>query len=178
MSLGVNHEIPMVSTESSSGNSKLALEYEDATVAEIANQNLAFLSTTTGITSQDATRASPTRSSFVKWWLFEILATILSLASVVALIVVLQHYNGRALQDINLPSNLTINSVIAAISTVTAVALMVPVGAGISQDAWLCFSDPKQKRQRRSPLNSVEVVDSASRGAMGSLRLLFAAPKR
>jgi hypothetical protein len=91
---------------------------------------------------------------------------------------VLEHYNGRAQHNLDLPAGLTLNAIIAAISTVTGVTLMIPVTSGLSQDAWLSFSDLDQKRWHHSPLGYIEVADSASRGAWGSLQILFAVPRR
>ena len=116
--------------------------------------------------------------SFFRWWLTELIASLLSLGSFISLVAILDHYDGRSLQNLNLPYSLTLNGIVAAISTFNRVALMVPVEASMSQDAWLWFSSAKQKKVCRSRLADLEVSDEASRGAWGSFLFLFRARRR
>lgn len=75
--------------------------------------------------------------SCLRWWIPELFASFLSICTFVSLIFILRHYHGRALNEIDLPSSLTLNTLIALLSTVNRVALMVPVGSAISQEVWL-----------------------------------------
>lgn len=118
------------------------------------------------------------KDSFFRWWLTELVASLLSLGSFLSLVAILNHYDGRGLQEINLPYSLTLNGVIAAISTLIRVTLMVPVEASLSQDAWLWFSAAKQNKVCKSRLADLEVSDEASRGAWGSFLFLFRARRR
>lgn len=120
--------------------------------------------------------SKPRESSFFRWWLFELLASVISIASLISLILVLRHYSGRGIQELDLPYSLTLNGIVAAISTVNRVALMVPVGAAMSQEAWLWFS--QQKDICRSRLVDLEDSDAASRGAWGSFLFLCKARRR
>jgi hypothetical protein len=120
--------------------------------------------------------SKPRESSFFRWWLFELLASVISIASLISLVLVLRHYSGRGLQELDLPYSLTLNGIVAAISTVNRVALMVPVGAAMSQEAWLWFS--RQKGVCRSQLADLEDSDAASRGAWGSFLFLCKARRR
>ena len=120
----------------------------------------------------------PSRSSFFRWWLPEICASIISVAALLSIIVVLRHYDGRALSDLNLPNSLTLNGIIAAIATVNRAALMVPVGSAMSQEAWLWFSSTNQVAPGRGRFKDLSLSDDASRGAWGSLVFLLAARRR
>ena len=86
---------------------------------------------------------------FFRWWLPELFASALSIASLLALVIVLRTYNGRGINDLNLPTSLTLNGIVAAISTFNRVCLMVPVGAALSQEAWLWFSAAEHRSEER-----------------------------
>lgn len=128
--------------------------------------------------ASDASRTKPSRSSFLRWWFPEILASIISIASLLATVIVLRHYDGLGLNDLNLPNSLTLNGIIAAIATLNRVALMVPVGSAMSQEVWLWFSSVAHKDTCRSRFLDLNLSDAASRGAWGSLVFLFVARRR
>ena len=117
-------------------------------------------------------------SSFLRWWLPELLASILSIASLLALVIVLRAYDGRGINDLKLPASLTLNGIVAAISTFNRVCLMVPVGASLSQEAWLWFSAAEHQKHIHSRLGDLDLSDGASRGAWGSLVLLCFSRRR
>jgi hypothetical protein len=125
--------------------------------------------------TSDTSRTKSYRSSFLKWWFLEILASIISVAALLSTVIVLRHYDGRGLNDLNLPNSLTLNGLIAAIATLNRGALMIPVGSAMSQEVWLWFSSAAHKDTRFLDL---ELSDGASRGAWGSLVFLFAARRR
>ena len=113
--------------------------------------------------------------SFFQWWLPELFASLLSVASLIFLIAVLRHYHGRGIHDLHLPSSLTLNGLVAILSTLTRVSLMVPIGSAISQELWLRLSEPQKDR---SQLQDLEFSDAASRGSWGSLIFLIRARTR
>ncbi|PCH02285.1 Protein of unknown function DUF3176 [Penicillium occitanis (nom. inval.)] len=124
--------------------------------------------------NDDGTRtpaSQPVRSFSGSWWVIEILSSIVSLAAIGSLIGVLRHFDGHALQT--WPYKITLNSVVAALSTVARTALMIPVGQAVSQGAWNWFSATRQKKKCESRLEDLEIFDGASRGALGSLKLLW-----
>ena len=123
-------------------------------------------------------RRKHSRSSFFRWWLPEIIASILSIASLLSIVIVLRIYDGQSLNDLNLPYSLTLNGIIAVIATLNRVALMVPVGSAMSQEAWLWFSSVAHKDTCRSRFLDLDLSDAASRGAWGSLVFLFVARRR
>lgn len=126
--------------------------------------------------TQSRTRHS--RSSFLRWWLLEIFASILSIAALLSIVTVLRIYDGQSLNNLNLPYSLTLNGIVAVIATLNRVALMVSVGSAMSQEVWLWFSPVKQRQNCRSRLGDLELSDAASRGAWGSLVFLFVARRR
>ena len=124
--------------------------------------------------SQNSTRPSRTGvlSNF-RWWMPELFASLLSMISFVSLVFILRNYHGRALNQIDLPRSISLNGLVALLSTVNRVALMVPVGSAMSQEAWLWFSNIRRRPVCRARLCDLESSDAASRGAWGSLLLLF-----
>ena len=120
-------------------------------------------------------RISNPSLSIFRRWLPELFASLLSIASLASLIAVLRHYQGQGIHDLHLPSSLTLNGLVAILSTLTRASLMVPVGSAISQDVWLWLS----KAQRDSgKLQNLEFSDAASRGSWGSLIFLVRARTR
>lgn len=123
-------------------------------------------------------RRHPPALTFFRWWLPEILASVLSIASILVIAIVLRVYNGRSLDDLNLPKYLTLNGLVAAIATFDRVFLIVPVGSAISQEAWLWFAHNDGCANPESRLRDLNLSDAASRGAWGSLIFIFYTPKR
>jgi len=105
-----------------------------------------------------------------KTWNFQILAPCLSLLSFVSLVIVLQHYNGRTLDSWPY-RRLSLNGLVAFLATITRASAMVSVANCLSQGGWNWFT-PRSSRTRRT-LDHMEVFDEASRGAWGSLKLLW-----
>ena len=112
------------------------------------------------------------KRSELRWWLPEILASVLSLVSFASLVVLVWHYQDRSLDDLRLPGSLTLNGLVSIIATINRAALMIPVGSIMSQEVWLWLS------KRRGRLADLELSDAASRGAWGSAQFLLHARKR
>lgn len=83
------------------------------------------------------------------------------------IIVVLLKYDSQV--QPNWPLEATLNSFLALFTTLAKAAFMVPVCACISQSQWAWFNANGVSR----PLYDFEVIDQASRGAWGSLILLW-----
>lgn len=113
--------------------------------------------------------------AFFQWWLPEIFASMLSVVSLLFLVVLLRHYEGRGIHDLNLPSSLTLNGLVAILSTLIRVSIMVPIGSAISQEVWLWLLKSRKDCGR---LQNLEFSDAASRGAWGSLIFLIRARTR
>ncbi|KAM5350587.1 hypothetical protein ACJ41O_007092 [Fusarium nematophilum] len=96
------------------------------------------------------------------WWL-EGLSCLFSIAAIVALVVLLQKFDDKPLPIF--PLGLTLNTLIALLSTSTRACLILVIEESVSQLKWLWL-------RRERPLKDFEVFDEASRGPWGSLRLL------
>lgn len=107
-------------------------------------------------------------------WLPEIIASVFSVGILFALSMVLGHYNGSALNEIDLPNGLTLNGLVSILSTLARICVMVPIASVLSQEAWLWFSNPKQPRRLRDLMRS----EAATRGVLGSLTFLLTSPRR
>ncbi|KAF6822860.1 hypothetical protein CPLU01_11754 [Colletotrichum plurivorum] len=100
---------------------------------------------------------------FDGWWL-ETICCLLSVACLATLIVFLGIYDNQPLPE--LPSGITVNTVIALLSTIARTAFTIPVAEGLSQCKWNWF------KQKPRPLRDLDLFDQASRGPWGSLSLL------
>lgn len=114
----------------------------------------------------------------LRWWIPELLAIILSIAALLVIVIVLRVYEGRSIDDLNLPKYLTLNGLVAAISTFDRVFLVVPIGSAISQEAWLWFRKNDIEQHPHSHLRDLSRSDAASRGAWGSFCFVFTSPRR
>lgn len=113
---------------------------------------------------------SPPKSStwetfFYGGWTVELLAFVVSFASLMAIIVILRRYNGHSQPD--LPHNITLNSVLSWFSTLFKASLLVPVAACFGQASWAHYHSGSR------PLTDLAIYDSASRGLIGSVQLLW-----
>ncbi|KAK7452401.1 hypothetical protein CaCOL14_004686 [Colletotrichum acutatum] len=116
----------------------------------------------------DSVGESPTYST-VRWWYLEIGCCFLAIASLVAQAIVLWQYDGKS-QDSWPSTTLTLNGLIAILSTVCRATFMIAVGAILSQAKWNHFSGKKDGYHR---LDDFTLIDDASRGSWGSLQLMW-----
>ncbi|KAI6772966.1 hypothetical protein HG530_003924 [Fusarium avenaceum] len=103
---------------------------------------------------------------FFSWWP-EITWCVFAIGLLAALIGLLKAFDGQPA-----PEWVSLNTVVAAISTICRAAMVVPVSEGLSQLKWNAFV-----RSQR-PLNDLKTFDQASRGPFGSLLLLSKARGR
>lgn len=116
----------------------------------------------------DSMGESPTYST-LRWWYLEIGCCFLAVASLVAQAIVLWQYDGKP-QDAWPSTTLTLNGLIAILSTVCRATFMIAVGAILSQAKWNHFSGKKGGYHR---LDDFTLIDDASRGSWGSLQLMW-----
>lgn len=100
-----------------------------------------------------------------EWWTIELLAFVVSFASLIAIAVILRHYDGHSQPD--WPHNITLNSVLSWFTTLFKASLLVPVAACFGQASWAHY------RSGSRPLTDLAIYDSASRGPIGSMQLLW-----
>ena len=99
-----------------------------------------------------------------KAWLWELMALIISITSLLAIVVTVGIHHGKPPPVY--PLGITINAVVAIYSTILKTTMVYCASESISQSKWIWFS-----RQPRS-LADLEVYDQASRGPWGALILL------
>ncbi|KAH7260117.1 hypothetical protein B0J15DRAFT_491860 [Fusarium solani] len=116
------------------------------------------------------TAKTPKPPSVLSWWFLEILCCLLSLASLAAQVGVLARYNGKP-QDSWPSQTLTLNALIATLSTICRTSLMCTVGSLLAQAKWNRFSS--RRGTEYFPLKDYALLDEASRGSWGSARLLY-----
>jgi hypothetical protein len=103
----------------------------------------------------------------VKDWWEEFAAVAFSLSSLLAIVIILAVYRNKTLSSWQFVFNVSLNTVVAILSTLSRTALLVPVASCISQLKWI--------RLCRTPcsLREVQVFDDASHGPLGSIQLLW-----
>ncbi|MCJ1423526.1 hypothetical protein MMC29_001410 [Sticta canariensis] len=110
-------------------------------------------------------KSSTWEAFFYGGWTVELLAFVVSFASIVAIIILLRRYNGHAQPD--WPHNITLNSVLSWFSTLFKASLLVPVAACFGQASWAHYHSGSR------PLTDLAIYDSASRGPIGSVQPLW-----
>lgn len=117
------------------------------------------------------TKAQPGRLGTVGSWLrldvwgLELLCFFVTLVCFACLFILLGILDKQPLPK--WPSGLTLNTAVSWIATVLETTLLLPVGSCISQLCWLWYT-----KQPRS-LADLNAFDEASRGALGSLQLIY-----
>lgn len=97
-------------------------------------------------------------------WTTEILWSATSLACLGAIIGVLKVYDGRGLA--NWPLAISLNALVAFLEAFCRVALVVPLMEGMAQLRWNWFA------RGEKPLSDFAIIDDATRGPVGSAKLL------
>ena len=104
---------------------------------------------------------------FIVWWL-ELAAFLFSFMCLATNVGILSALNGRELRNWTVANvEITPNTLISILATLSKSSLLLPVAEGISQLKWSYF---QLKAQR---IVDMQVFDDASRGPLGSLRLLW-----
>ncbi|KAL4742967.1 hypothetical protein BDV11DRAFT_216176 [Aspergillus similis] len=99
------------------------------------------------------------------WPGWDILGLTLSLAILIAIIVVLRKYDGQQQPTWH---GVSLNTVLSWLSTVAKGCIAFPLSSGLSQLKWVWFA------KRARPLSDLRVFDNASRGVYGSVELVWA----
>lgn len=118
----------------------------------------------------DAARRAPESSPrhgilgvFSIWWP-EMVCCAVSTGAFLAVVATIYSYQGRPLPE--WPYHLTINTLIAIYIVVLKATLLFVAAQGLGQLKWLWF-------ERERPLDHLADFDNASRGAWGSMKLLW-----
>lgn len=105
------------------------------------------------------------KGTILQLWWSELSCMIISVASFVAMIVVLHAYADQPMSSWKFA--ISLNSIIAILAAIFKISLVVPLTEGLSHLKWVWYTNKER------PLSDIEIFDSASRDPLGSLRLLF-----
>lgn len=106
------------------------------------------------------------------WWPWEWLCELLAVGSLGAMVATLWYYHDKP-QSAWQQSYFTLNGLVAFLATLIKTGLIVPVSAAIGQRKWLRFIPNRTSARRARRLGDFEVFDEASRGSVGSMKLMF-----
>ncbi|KAJ9150436.1 DUF3176 domain-containing protein [Pleurostoma richardsiae] len=140
---------------------------EDATFPQAPGRSLSWKSSKqSGSTSEKSRlrRISSLKLSKTGTWTFEIVSLLVAIGAVASIIAVLAYYDGRPLPE--WPWSITINALIAVLTTIANTGMAVPLSNGLGQLKWDRF------KTGYAPLTDMEDLDDASRGALGAINLL------
>jgi hypothetical protein len=110
------------------------------------------------------------------WWAWEILAGIVSLVAVGALMFVLVATDGQQQRLLQIGSlQVSLNTVVAAISTVLRTSLIVTVAGPLNQSAWNWFASPLSAHTTTHPrpLRDLDTFGNAAANSWSSMKLLW-----
>jgi uncharacterized protein DUF3176 len=96
-------------------------------------------------------------------WLAEWFALLLGFIALTGAVILLLRNNGKSVRSWH---SITLNAAVSALAAVTRSMILMAVASCLSQYKWIWF-----KEQPR-PLPDFEVINQASRGPSGALRLL------
>ena len=99
-------------------------------------------------------------------WKLETIAVALAVGFLAAIFITLSHFNGKDVP--NWPVSLNLNSLVAIYATILRALLLFAMAEVLSQEKWYWFRRPR-------PLRNLDDFDLASRGALGSLKVIAVA---
>lgn len=110
------------------------------------------------------------------WWAWEYAGAIVSIAATIALVVVLREADQQQQRPWMIGSTqLTLNTVVAIISTVIRASLLVMTAGALNQGLWNWFARKSSDREQRpgQPLKDLELFGEAASSSWASLKLLY-----
>ncbi|KFX93220.1 hypothetical protein O988_06926 [Pseudogymnoascus sp. VKM F-3808] len=109
------------------------------------------------------------------WWAWELIAATISLVATVALISVLLSVDRHEQRAWNIGgTQLTINTIIAALGTIIRLSLLLVVGGALNQSAWNWFASMSRGVESEGqPLGDLEIFSEAAANSWNSARLLW-----
>ncbi|KAE8376760.1 hypothetical protein BDV26DRAFT_264929 [Aspergillus bertholletiae] len=119
------------------------------------------------VTERSGQRRNCSRSLWTlssSWYIWEVLAVILSAATLVAIIAILAKFNH---QPQPAWKHVSLNSVISWLSTISKGCVLYAISEALGQLKWVWFA------QKTRPMLNLQAFDSASRGFYGSGELIW-----
>lgn len=141
--------------------------------AHTSNVHLAHSASESTLVSKNWQPPSTTTpKKCAQWWPWEWLCELLALGSLGAMVLVLMHYHDKP-QSKWQQSSFTLNGLIAFLATLMKTGIIIPVSAAIGQRKWLRFLPSGNGKRRARRLADFETYDEASRGSLGSAKLMI-----
>lgn len=103
-------------------------------------------------------------------WFFEIFMTIFSIACFIGICVILIIYDQKSLPKFSY--GFSMNAIVSVLATSCKSSLIFAIGEAIGQLKWVWFNGKPKK------LLDIQTFDSASRGPLGSITILFQKTRR
>lgn len=112
-------------------------------------------------------QANPRTESWIqRWWILELGCCTIAITTFACLMIILLYANNRQQRRLG-DRRLSLNTIVAIMLTVSRTLMIVSISASVEQYKWIWLTC------KPSLLNNIEIIDSASRGFLGSLRLLW-----
>ena len=112
--------------------------------------------------------------ALVVWWVWEIVAAIISMSAAIALIVILRDADQQQQRPWFIGNTqLTLNTTIAIISTILRTTLLVMVSGALNQGTWNWFAREQNKVHPGRPLKDLNIFGGAANSTLASLKLLY-----
>ena len=115
------------------------------------------------------------RRLFPRWWVWELAGALVSLLATICLLGLLIQADQRPLQTwVVGNTHLTLNTVVAVLSTAMRSGLMLIVAGALNQSMWNWFATNNYATERIGrPLRDLEIFGEAAANVWNSLRLLY-----
>ena len=104
------------------------------------------------------------RNLLANCWQFEVNAVLTSIASLIAIVALIAHFDGKPAFQWH---RVTLNAIISTLATVAHSMIALSIAPSIGQFRWIAFN----KRNRE--LSEFDSIGSASRGPWGGTKFLF-----
>ncbi|KAF2677384.1 hypothetical protein K458DRAFT_436675 [Lentithecium fluviatile CBS 122367] len=103
------------------------------------------------------------------WWLVELASLALGNGATIAIVSILLYYQDKPAPHLNsvIGVGISLNTIVAILAAVSRASVLLAVAECISQQKWVWFSGSAR------PLTELDVFDQGSRGAFGSLVLMW-----
>ncbi|KAI1069966.1 hypothetical protein LB507_007939 [Fusarium sp. FIESC RH6] len=119
--------------------------------------------------SPSETRTKKGKIHPIRHWAWEITSIVFALVLLIAIIAAPAHYNDKVLRQ--WPYDITLNTIIAILSTFMRAAMMLVLAELVGQMGWQSLRKPR-------PVSDLHHFDNASRGILGAFNLLWTVPPR
>lgn len=103
------------------------------------------------------------------WWFLEVLGILLSAGALIAIAIILSHFDNAPQPQW---ATVSLNTLVSWLSTLAKAMVLIPVSRGLAQLKWTWMAEKERA------LTDLQTFDNASRGLIGSLVLLFEQPGR